>query len=115
MSGEEILGRRLLSLSRGLAQRPPFPVFSDSDEAIGFALQKGVIVSRAYVKYFKHNDMEDLERVLKSIQEQDKKTKSKLNRRFIVTEGLFQNTGDICPLPNLVSRISENGTPSVVC
>jgi len=47
--------------------------------------------------------MEDLERILISVQKEDKKTKRRLNRRFIISEGLFQNYGDICPLPDLVS------------
>ena len=38
------------------------------DESINFGLQKGVQISRSHVKYYKHNDMEDLERILLEIQ-----------------------------------------------
>lgn len=44
--------------------------------------------------------MEDLEKVLKKvIKEQAKKP---LTRRFIITEGLFENIGDVVDLPKLV-------------
>lgn len=66
-------------------------------------MQKGIQISRSTVKYFKHNDMADLERVLNGIKAEDKKAgRQPLNRRFIVTEGLYQNFGDIVPLPKLV-------------
>jgi len=69
------------------------------DSDICLPMQKGVLISRAEVYYYKHNDMQDLERVLKETVEKHKKP---IPRRFIVTEGLFQNTGDICPLPKIV-------------
>ncbi|KAJ3280427.1 serine palmitoyltransferase component [Borealophlyctis nickersoniae] len=73
------------------------------DDGVSFATQKGVQISRSNVKYFKHNDLEDLERVLKQVQADDIKNKKKtLTRRFIVVEGLYVDYGDICPLPELV-------------
>lgn len=51
--------------------------------------------------------MEDLERILKSVQEEDKKTRRLVPRRFIITEGIFYNTGDLCPLPQLVALKNE--------
>lgn len=44
-----------------------------SDEAVHFAIQKGLNASRSRVQYFKHNDMEDLERLLIEQQKTDKK------------------------------------------
>jgi serine palmitoyltransferase len=38
------------------------------DEGVNFAVQKGVQISRSIVRFYKHNDMEDLERVLNEIQ-----------------------------------------------
>lgn len=69
-----------------------------------FAIQKGMQASRSTIKEFKHNDMEDLERLLKEQQEEDKKNpkKAKVTRRFMVVEGLYMNYGDICPLPKLI-------------
>lgn len=41
------------------------------DEGVNFAVQKGVQISRSNVRYFKHNDMQDLERVLDDIRVDD--------------------------------------------
>lgn len=48
--------------------------------------------------FFKHNDMEDLERILKSITSRT----GKLNKRFIAIEGVYQNVGDLANLPKIV-------------
>ncbi|XP_030323578.1 serine palmitoyltransferase 1 isoform X1 [Calypte anna] len=74
------------------------------DEASCFAIQKGLQASRSNIKLFKHNDMADLERLLKDQETEDQKNprKARVTRRFIVVEGLYMNTGDICPLPELI-------------
>ncbi|XP_062340420.1 serine palmitoyltransferase 1 isoform X1 [Osmerus eperlanus] len=74
------------------------------DEAACFSIQKGLQASRSFIKYFKHNDMDDLERLLKEQEIEDQKNlrKAKVTRRFIVVEGLYINTADVCPLPELV-------------
>ncbi|XP_051539270.1 serine palmitoyltransferase 1-like isoform X2 [Myxocyprinus asiaticus] len=74
------------------------------DEAACFSIQKGLQASRSFIKYFKHNDMEDLERLLKEQEIEDHKNlrKARVIRRFIIVEGLYINTADICPLPELV-------------
>ncbi|MBP7795788.1 MAG: pyridoxal phosphate-dependent aminotransferase family protein [Elusimicrobiales bacterium] len=54
----------------------------------------GCRMSGAEIKRFKHNDMADLEKVLKSI---DKK-KGKL----IMVDGVFSMEGDIAPLPDIL-------------
>ncbi|XP_062869842.1 serine palmitoyltransferase 1 [Trichomycterus rosablanca] len=74
------------------------------DEAACFSIQKGLQASRSYIKYFKHNDMEDLERLLKEQEQEDQKNprKARVTRKFIVVEGLYINTSDLCPLPELV-------------
>ncbi|XP_073200989.1 serine palmitoyltransferase 1 isoform X6 [Lepidochelys kempii] len=74
------------------------------DEAACFAIQKGLQASRSNVKLFKHNDMADLERLLKEQEIEDQKNPRKacVTRRFILVEGLYMNTGDICPLPELI-------------
>jgi len=43
-------------------------LFSISDDGVSFAVQKGIQISRSIVRFYKHNDMEDLERVLSDIQ-----------------------------------------------
>uniref|UniRef100_A0A667YMJ4 Serine palmitoyltransferase 1 n=2 Tax=Myripristis murdjan TaxID=586833 RepID=A0A667YMJ4_9TELE len=74
------------------------------DEAACFSIQKGLQASRSFIKYFKHNDMEDLERLLMEQEQEDQKNprKARVTRRFIVVEGLYINTADVCPLPELV-------------
>jgi len=49
--------------------------------------------------------MQDLEDVLAAIAEDDVKHKRKAieQRRFIITEGLYRNSGNICPLPELLT------------
>lgn len=49
-----------------------------SDEAACFAIQKGLQASRSFIKYFKHNDMEDLERLLKEQELEDQKVWTEL-------------------------------------
>lgn len=65
----------------------------------------GLNLSRSTVHFFRHNDMEHLRTILDSIAKDDKKLKrdSKGQRRFIVAEGLYRNTGDLCPLPEILA------------
>lgn len=46
-----------------------------SDEKVNFAIQKGLDASRSTVYYFKHNDMENLERLLEEQNQRDVKVK----------------------------------------
>uniref|UniRef100_A0A8C1TEF0 Serine palmitoyltransferase 1 n=1 Tax=Cyprinus carpio TaxID=7962 RepID=A0A8C1TEF0_CYPCA len=48
------------------------------DEAACFSIQKGLQASRSFVKHFKHNDMEDLERLLKEQEIEDQKNTLKV-------------------------------------
>lgn len=79
------------------------------DEGVYEALGTGVTLSRANVKYFKHNDMQDLRRVLERVQATDESLGRKLNdqRRFIVVEALYKNYGTLCPLDELVKLKEE--------
>lgn len=74
-----------------------------ADNAVNLAIRKGLEISRSTVRWYQHNDMDDLERVLQRIvKEQSKKP---LTRRFIVTEGLFENVGDVVNLPKVVRAV----------
>jgi serine palmitoyltransferase len=75
------------------------------DEACHEAIRTGVNLSRATVRTYKHNDMKDLQEILEGIAAEDKKKGRDVlqQRRFIVTEGLFRNTGEICKLPALLN------------
>ncbi|KAJ6648610.1 Serine palmitoyltransferase 1 [Pseudolycoriella hygida] len=74
------------------------------DECVNFAIQKGLDASRSKIVYFKHNDMNDLDRLLAEQQIADIKNPKKAgkSRRFLIAEGIYMNTGDICPLEKLV-------------
>ncbi|KAI8645245.1 pyridoxal phosphate-dependent transferase [Parasitella parasitica] len=72
------------------------------DDSVSFAIQKGIQISRSIVRFYKHNDMADLERILEEIRMDDIIHKKRLTRRFIVSEGLSTNYGDIAPLDKLV-------------
>jgi serine palmitoyltransferase len=78
-----------------------------ADRGANYSIRRGLEVSRSTIKWYNHNDFEDLERVMrKVVQEQAGK---KLTRRFLVTEALFETTGEINELPKLVShRISKH-------
>jgi hypothetical protein len=81
-----------------------------ADKAVNYAVRKGIQISRSTVRWYEHNDMEDLENVLKKVvKEQAKKP---LTRRFIITEGLFENIGDVVNLPKLVRLPVSFSLPS---
>eukprot|EP01041_Mallomonas_annulata_P010070 gene10070-20987_t len=75
------------------------------DEACCEAIQTGLMLSRATIQTFQHNDMNHLRTMLESIAADDIRLKrdSLQQRRFIVVEGLYRNIGDLCPLPELVA------------
>ncbi|KAL8951680.1 MAG: hypothetical protein Q9222_002360 [Ikaeria aurantiellina] len=71
-----------------------------ADKAVNFAIRKGMQISRSTVRWYEHNDMEDLQNVLASVvKEQAGKP---LTRRFIITEGLFENIGDMVDLVRIM-------------
>jgi len=74
------------------------------DEKANFSIQKGLDASRSMINFFKHNDMEDLERILETTRQEDLKNprKAQKSRRFLVVEGIYANTGKMCPLPDIV-------------
>lgn len=72
-----------------------------ADNGINLAIQKALIVSRSDVVWYNHNDVDDLEQVLEELKPVLDKQKP-IRRRFIITEGLFANTGDIVALPRIV-------------
>lgn len=73
-----------------------------ADKGVNFAIQKGLQISRSTVRWFEHNDIDDLERVLEEIKDEYTRSRKPLTRRFIVMEGLSENFGDIVDLPRVV-------------
>ncbi|CRL04739.1 CLUMA_CG017799, isoform A [Clunio marinus] len=80
-----------------------------ADECVNFAIQKGIDASRSKVVYFKHNNMRDLEEKLIEQHKMDvkKPQKAAKMRRFLVAEGIYLNTGEMCPLRELVQLRSK--------
>lgn len=74
-----------------------------ADRGANFAIQKGVQISRCAVKWYAHNDVADLERVLHAVEREHRRKGGKVGRRFIVTEGVFENDGAMLNLPKVVS------------
>ena len=74
------------------------------DEGVNEALLVGVTLSRANVRYFRHNNMRDLQRVLEKIQLQDTACRRRPTDqlRFLVVEGLYRNWGTMAPFDEIV-------------
>lgn len=66
----------------------------------------GCRLSFAKLVKYKHSDMEDLERILKSIPEDAGK--------IIITDGVFSMEGDICKLPEIVQLARKYGARIMV-
>jgi len=58
-----------------------------------------------------HNDFNSLESVLQAVDMETKKKRALLTRRFIVTEGLFENDSAMTDLPKLVSSVYASSPP----
>jgi serine palmitoyltransferase len=69
-----------------------------ADRAVNFPIRKGIHASRSVVRWFNHNDLDDLERVLSQLAKEERP----LTRRFIITEALFEYTGEMVDLLRLI-------------
>ncbi|KNZ53526.1 hypothetical protein VP01_3213g4 [Puccinia sorghi] len=69
------------------------------DRGVNFSIQKGIQISRSTIRWFDHNDMGSLEKVLEQLRMEEIKYRRKLTRKFIITEALFESDGQICDLP----------------
>ena len=79
-----------------------------ADRGVNFAVQKGIQISRSTVRWYDHNDLNSLEEVLEGVEKERRKKKAPLTRRFIVTEGIFENDGAMIDLPKLVDSITQS-------
>ena len=78
------------------------------DEAVSYPILSGISVSKADSFFFRHNDIDHLQDVIIQANEKyDKINRKNLNRRFIIIEGLYQNTGCISPLVQIL-QIAEH-------
>ncbi|CAL5430971.1 unnamed protein product [Camellia sinensis] len=71
-----------------------------ADEGVHWGIQNGLYLSRSTIVYFKHNDMESLQSTLEKVTVENKRAK-KL-RRYIVVEAVYQNSGQIAPLNEII-------------
>ncbi|KVH93801.1 Aminotransferase, class I/classII [Cynara cardunculus var. scolymus] len=74
------------------------------DEGVHWGIQNGLYLSRSTIVYFKHNNMESLRSTLEKVTQDNKRAK-KL-RRYIVVESVYQNSGQIAPLDEII-RLKE--------
>ncbi|KAI9106643.1 hypothetical protein K1719_022171 [Acacia pycnantha] len=74
------------------------------DEGVHWGIQNGLYLSRSTVVYFKHNDMDSLRETLGKITAKIKQAKKV--RRYIVVEAVYQNSGEIAPLDEII-RLKE--------
>ena len=75
-----------------------------SDELNHASIRFGSRISGAVIKMFKHNDMRDLEKLLRrSISQGQPRTHRPWKKILVVTEGLFSMEGTMCNLPGLVA------------
>eukprot|EP00178_Gracilaria_changii_P020285 TRINITY_DN588_c0_g2_i1.p1 TRINITY_DN588_c0_g2~~TRINITY_DN588_c0_g2_i1.p1 ORF type:complete len:549 (+),score=123.52 TRINITY_DN588_c0_g2_i1:181-1647(+) len=72
------------------------------DRQINFALYSGVKLSRANMITFEHNDMRSLEHALKQVCHTSR-DKSATQRRFIIVEAIYANSGHVAPLHRIVA------------
>jgi 7-keto-8-aminopelargonate synthetase-like enzyme len=85
-----------------------------ADESVNFPIQKGIQISRSTVYWYKHNDLTDMERVLAQVVKAQ--AKKPLTRRFIITEGLFEDVGDMVDLPKIVRHcLSPSSSVPLIC
>jgi len=75
-----------------------------ADVASNFALQKAFDAIRCKVKYFEHNNIDNLVQLLEtqSKEDQENQKMAKSSKRFLVVEGIYMNTGQICKLDQMV-------------
>ncbi len=66
----------------------------------------GAILSQGRIKRFKHNDLEDLERVLQQV--------DRGQGRLVVVDGVYSMGGDIAPLPEMAPLCHKYGARLMV-
>ena len=79
-----------------LVSKGEYVILDKDDHA---SIVDGAMLARGEMKRFRHNDLEDLERVLKLVGKDEKK--------LVVVDGLFSMEGDIAPLPEMVPLVRE--------
>ncbi|KAL9096926.1 MAG: hypothetical protein Q9165_000890 [Trypethelium subeluteriae] len=75
-----------------------------SDELNHSSIRFGARISGAMIEMFKHNDMQDLERLLREVISQGQpRTHRPWKRILVAVEGLYSMEGTMCNLPSLIA------------
>ena len=70
-----------------------------ADQNAHASIVDGAILSKANVRFFRHNNPADLE----------KKLKQTTGKKLVAIEGVYSMDGDVCPLPELVAVAKKYG------
>jgi 8-amino-7-oxononanoate synthase len=70
-----------------------------ADQNAHASIVDGAILSKANVRFFRHNNPADLE----------KKLKQTTGKKLVAIEGVYSMDGDVCPLPDLVEVAKRYG------
>jgi glycine C-acetyltransferase len=70
-----------------------------ADQNAHASIVDGAILSKANVRFFRHNNPADLE----------KKLKNTTGKKLVAIEGVYSMDGDVCPLPELVAVAKKHG------
>jgi 8-amino-7-oxononanoate synthase len=70
-----------------------------ADQNAHASIVDGAILSKANVRFFRHNNPADLERKLKQT----------TGKKLVAIEGVYSMDGDVCPLPDLVAVAKKYG------
>ncbi len=76
-----------------------------SDQLNHGSIIDGVRLSKADKDIYKHNDMQDLARVLEEAENKEEAPR----RILIITDGVFSMDGDIAPLPEITNLAEKHG------
>ncbi|MCX5783054.1 MAG: pyridoxal phosphate-dependent aminotransferase family protein [Elusimicrobia bacterium] len=85
-----------------LLQKGDVAVVDKLDHA---SILDGVKFSDGELRRFKHNDIEDLDRIL---------TQAGDRGKLVIVDGVFSMEGDICPLPDIVKVCKKRGARLIV-
>jgi glycine C-acetyltransferase len=75
-----------------------------ADQYAHASIVDGIVLSKAKCRFFRHNDMNDLE----------KKLKRSEGKKLVVVEGVYSMDGDISDLPNVVDLCKRYGARLLV-
>jgi len=76
------------------------------DQKVNHGILIGISNTQATVISYLHNDMGNLKQILESV---SKSTLGRSKRKFLITEGIFEETGKIADLPSLISLKKKYG------